>query len=42
MHLALSALVWTAALVDTLHAEPADKNDPYLWLEDVQGERALS
>ena len=42
MHLALSALVWTAALVATLHAEPSDKNDPYLWLEDVQGERALS
>ena len=41
-HLALSALVWTAALVATLHAEPSDKNHPYLWLEDVQGEHALS
>ena len=42
MRLALLALVWTTALVATLHAEPSDKNDPYLWLEDVQGERALS
>lgn len=42
MRLRLSALVWTVALVTFVHAEPSDKNDPYLWLEDVHGERATS
>ncbi len=41
MRLLLSALVWTVALVATVHAEPSDRNDPYLWLEDVHGERAM-
>ena len=42
MRLLLSALVWTVALVTSVHAEPSDKNDPYLWLEDVHGERAMN
>ncbi len=42
MRLPFSALVWTVALVTSAHAEPSDKNDPYLWLENVHGERAMS
>ena len=42
MRFLLSVLVWTVALATSAHAEPSDKSDPYLWLEDVHGERAMS
>ena len=30
------------SLISPVSAQPADPSDPYLWLEDVQGERALN
>ncbi len=41
MRLPFPALVLTVALAASVHAEPSDRNDPYLWLEDVHGERAM-
>ena len=41
MRLSFSALVCTVALVTSVRAEPSDRNDPFLWLEDVHGERAM-
>ncbi|MGI3778524.1 MAG: prolyl oligopeptidase family serine peptidase [Janthinobacterium lividum] len=42
MRLPLSVLAWAVVLATSAHAEPSDRNDPYLWLEDVHGERATS
>lgn len=42
MRLPFSVLAWAVMLVTSAHAEPSDRNDPYLWLEDVHGERATS
>jgi prolyl oligopeptidase len=43
MRLPLLAAVLAAAFVSAAHStEPSDKNDPYLWLEDAHGERAMA
>src|SRR5579875_3934843 len=42
MRLPLLASVMAAALASAVHAQPSDQNDPYLWLEDAHGERAMS
>jgi prolyl oligopeptidase len=36
------ATVFAASLFSAAHAQPSDQNDPYLWLEDAHGERAMS
>ncbi len=41
MRLLFSAVVCAVALAASVRAEPSDRNDPYLWLEDVHGERAM-
>ena len=42
MRLPLLASVLAAALASAVHAQPSDQNDPYLWLEDAHGEKAMS
>ena len=42
MRSALMGMVLAASLASVGHAQPSDRNDPYLWLEDAHGERAMS
>jgi prolyl oligopeptidase len=42
MRLPRLATILVAALASTVHAQPSDQNDPYLWLEDAHGEKAMS
>ena len=42
MRLPLLASVLAAALASAVHAQPSDQNDPYLWLEDAHGAKAMS
>ncbi len=42
MRFALSAAVFAATFSMLAHAQPSDQNDPFLWLEDAHGARAMA
>jgi prolyl oligopeptidase len=42
MRLPLLAPAFALALAAAAHAQPSDQNDPFLWLEDAHGERAMA
>jgi prolyl oligopeptidase len=42
MRLPLLASVLAAAFAAAAHAQPSDQNDPFLWLEDAHGARAMA